>query len=144
MGRETQLFTTKKSLEIFVRSKPWCIGSMRCGWQIHNPASMLCLVAPPTHVLSKHVSQVLQRAAFRTTIWMEGFALNRIGPHSIRASGAMALYLNSITEKQICILGQWKSQTWLTYIHTQISAILAGKSRIMSQPGVFHNIAIRP
>jgi hypothetical protein len=109
----------------------------------YNPAAMLCLIAPQTYVLSKHVSQVLQQAAFRTTIWLEGFELSRIGPHSIRASGAMALYLNGVTEQQICILGRWKSKTWLTYIHTQIAAILAGVSRLMSRPLVFHNIAVR-
>jgi hypothetical protein len=94
----------------------------------NNPAAMLCLVTLHTHVLSKHVSQVLQQAAIHTTIWMKGFTLNRIGPHSICSLGAMAIYLNGITEKQIFILGQWKSQTWLTYINTQIAAISAGVS----------------
>jgi hypothetical protein len=108
-----------------------------------NPAAMLCLLAPRSYVLSKHVSQVLQRAAYRTTIWLEGFEMTRLGPHSIRASGAMALYLNGVTEQQICILGRWKSKTWLTYIHTQIAAISAGVSLVMSRPVVFHNIAVR-
>jgi hypothetical protein len=70
---------------------------------------MLCLIALRTHVLSRDVNQVLQCAAFRTTIWIEGFVLNHIGPHSIRASGAMALYLNNITKQQIRVLGQWKA-----------------------------------
>ena len=108
-----------------------------------NPSALLCLVAPRTFVLSTHVNQVLQRAAFRLTIWMEGFALNRIGPHSIRASGAMALYLNGVSEQTICLLGRWKSKAWLTYIHTQIAAVTAGLSRAMSRPIVFHNIAVR-
>jgi hypothetical protein len=77
--------------------------------------AMLCLIAPQQYVVSKHVKQVLQRAALRTNLWMEGFALNRSGPHLIRASGAMALYLNNVSEQQICIIGRWKSKTWLTY-----------------------------
>jgi hypothetical protein len=101
------------------------------------------MLAPRSYVLAKHVNQLLQRAAYRTTIWVEGFELSRIGPHSIRASGAMALYLNGVTEQQICILGRWKSKTWLTYIHTQIAAISAGVSLVMSRPVMFHNIAIR-
>jgi hypothetical protein len=109
----------------------------------NNTHAMLSLVAPRTHVVAKHVSQVLQRAAFRTTIWLEGFELNRIGPHSIRASGAMALYLNNVSEQQICLIGRWKSKTWMTYIHTQISAVSAGLSRLMARPVVFHNIAVR-
>jgi hypothetical protein len=69
--------------------------------------------------------------------------MNRLGPHSIRTSGAMALYLNGVMEQQICILGQWKSKTWLTYIHTQIAAISASVSLVMSRPVVFRNIAVR-
>jgi hypothetical protein len=98
---------------------------------------MLCLVAPRVHVLSKHVNQVLKQATLHNYLGGE------LGPHSIRASGAMALYLNGVTEEQICILGQWKSKTWLTYIHTQIAAISAGVSRAMSRPIVFHNVAVR-
>jgi hypothetical protein len=108
-----------------------------------NSHAMLSLVAPGTHVLAKHVNQVLQRAAFRTTIWLEGFELNRIGPHSIRASGAMALYLNNVPEQKICLIGRWKSKTWMTYIHTQIAAVTTGVSRLMARPVVFHNIAVR-
>jgi hypothetical protein len=108
-----------------------------------DPAAMLCLVAPRQFVVAKHVGQVLQRAAIRTTIWLEGFSLTRIGPHSIRASGAMALYLNNVTEQQICIIGRWKSKTWLTYIHSQIAAVSVGISRAMARPVVFHNIAVR-
>jgi hypothetical protein len=66
-----------------------------------NPANsfaMLCQYAPNKIVMAKHIAQVLQRAAFRTTIWMEGFEVDRIGPHSIRASGAMHLYLNKVPE----------------------------------------------
>jgi hypothetical protein len=48
-----------------------------------NPMAMLCLVAPQTNVLSKHVDQILQQAALRAMIWNEGFELNRIGPRSI-------------------------------------------------------------
>jgi hypothetical protein len=107
-----------------------------------NESAMLCLYSPQSFVLSRHVNQALKRAAFRTSIWLEGFEIRRIGPHSIRASGAMALYLNGVKEENICLLGRWKSKTWLTYIHTQIAAVTAGLSRAMSRPIVFHNIAV--
>ena len=74
---------------------------------------------------------------------MEGFALDRIGTHSIRASGAMQLYLNGISEAKIMKIGQWKSKTWLTYIHNQIAAVTAGVSRIMAQPIVYYNVVVR-
>lgn len=74
---------------------------------------------------------------------MEGFSLRRIGTHSICASGAMQLYLNDVTEEKIKKIGRWKSATWLTYIHSQISAVTAGLSSRMARPVVYHNIATR-
>jgi hypothetical protein len=108
-----------------------------------NPFAMLGQYAPTKVVTAKHIGQVLQRAAFRTTIWMEGFELDRIGPHSIRASGAMHLYLNNVPEATIMNIGRWQSRTWLTYIHNQIAAVTAGVSRIMSRPIPFYNTAVR-
>jgi hypothetical protein len=108
-----------------------------------NAFAMLCQYAPNKIVTAKHIAQVLQRAAFRTTIWMEGFELDRIGPHSIRASGAMHLYLNNVPEATIMNIGRWQSRTWLTYIHNQIAAVTAGVSRIMLRPIPFYNTAVR-
>jgi hypothetical protein len=104
---------------------------------------MLCQYAPTKVVTAKHITQVLQRPAFRTTIWMEGFELDRIGTHSIRASGAMHLFLNNVAEATIMNIGRWQRQTWLTYIHNQIAAVTAGVSRFMSRPIPFYNTAVR-
>jgi hypothetical protein len=111
--------------------------------QPHNKYAILCNYEPLKVVTAKHIEQVLQRAAFRTTVWMEGFALDRIGPHSIRAAGAMQLYLNGISEAKIMKIGRWKSKTWLTYIHNQIAAVTAGVSRLMARPIVYYNVAVR-
>jgi hypothetical protein len=105
--------------------------------------AMLCQYAPTKVVTAKHITQVIQRAAFRTTIWMEGFELNRIGTHSIRASGGMHLFLNNVAEATIMNIGRWQSRTWLTYIHNQIAAITAGVVRVMSRPIPFYNTAVR-
>jgi hypothetical protein len=111
--------------------------------QPQNEYALLCNYAPRQVITAKHIDQILQRAAFRTTIWMEGFSLDRIGPHSIRASGAMQLHLNGITEAKIMKIGRWKSKTWLTYIHNQIAAVTAGVLRLMSRPIVYYNVAVR-
>ena len=76
-------------------------------------------------------------------LWEEGFHPNSIGPHSIQASGAMALYLNNVPEATIRLMGWWQSKTWTTYIHTHIAAFSASLSRRMVQPVLFHNIAGR-
>jgi hypothetical protein len=109
----------------------------------HDPSAMLCGFAPHSFVKATHVAQILERSAYRLTLWEEGFDMKHIGTHSVRASGAMALYLNKVSEEKIMLLGRWRSNTWLTYIHTQISAVTAGISRIMRRPVVFHNVAGR-
>ena len=74
--------------------------------QPDNEYALLCSYAPQKVLTAKHIDQILQRAAFRTTIWMEGFALDWIGTHSIRASGAMQLYLNGVSEAKIMKIGR--------------------------------------
>jgi hypothetical protein len=105
--------------------------------------ALICQFGPGKHIVARHIGQVLQRAAIRTTIWMEGFALHRIGSHSIRASGAMQLFLNNVSKAKIKKIGRWKSATWLSYIHSQISAVSEGLSRKMVRPVVYYNIATR-
>jgi hypothetical protein len=78
-------------------------------------------------------------AAFQTMIWLQGFALNCIGPHSICASGTMmALYLNSVSTvsnkfaSPLPVAGR-KSKTWMTYIHTHIAVVSASIALVMAQ-----------
>jgi hypothetical protein len=111
--------------------------------QLHNKCPILCNYAPLKVVRAKHIEQVLERRAFRTTVWMEGFALDRIGTHTIRALGAMQLYLNGISEAKIMKIGRWKSKTWLTYIQNQIAAVTAGVARLKARPIVYYNVAVR-
>jgi hypothetical protein len=100
---------------------------------------MLCLLDHPTHTMAKAFNQVLQRAAFRTTIWLEGPALNRIGPHSIQASGTMALYLNNVPPQKN--LPAWPVEITNLYdIHSHLYCILFrqnflsdGKTRCVPQ-----------
>lgn len=105
----------------------------------HNPDALLCQFSPGHAVTAKHVSQVLQRAAVRLMLWEQGYELDRIGPHSIRASGAMALCLNKVPSETIMLMGRWRSQTWLTYIHTQIAAFSKGLALCMTRPILFYN-----
>ena len=76
---------------------------------------------------------------------LEGFVLDCIGPHSICAAGATALFLNNVDPLTITIrkLGCWRRKTWLTYIHNQIAELTTGMARRMSRPIVFHNVASR-
>jgi hypothetical protein len=80
-------------------------------------------------------------AARRTNLQDKGFTQTRVGSHSIRASGAMALYLNAVDPTLIKKLGRWQSDTWLTSIHNQVGEVTKGIAKKMSRPSVFHNVA---
>ena len=105
--------------------------------------TLLCRYAPDHALTPTMVTTVLHRAAIRLNLWRQGYDLSRIGTHSIRASGAMALFLNNVPADRIKKVGRWRSDTWLTYIHSQIASLTYGLSRTMSRPVLFHNIATR-
>jgi hypothetical protein len=80
-------------------------------------------------------------AADATGLYSQGYTPRRIGSHSLRASGAMALKLNGSDEATIMKVGRWSSKTFLTYIHEQIGALSAGLSLRMSTRISFQNVA---
>jgi hypothetical protein len=58
--------------------------------------------------------------------------MSRIGTHSLRAPGAMALKLQGVSDSTIMKIGRWTGLTFLTYIHTQTGALIAGLSQQMA------------
>jgi hypothetical protein len=108
-----------------------------------NPNALLCNFAPGSFVSAAMITASLRRACLHSNIRAQGFAHARIGSHSIRASGAMTLYLNHVQLATIRKLGRWRSETWLTYIHNQIAELTIGVSRRMARPILFHNISVR-
>ena len=53
----------------------------------------------------------------------------------------MALHLAGVHSHIIQKMGQWSSNTFLTYIYSQISTASAGLSTLMGSLHEFHNIA---
>ena len=53
----------------------------------------------------------------------------------------MAMHLNGIDPNTIQKIGRWKSNTFLMYIHEQISAFATGVSEKMSNAIPFRHIA---
>jgi hypothetical protein len=66
-----------------------------------------------------------------------------VGPHSLRASGAMQLKLNGLSDSMIQKLGRWSGKTWLQHLHGQISCLTSGVSARMATPVLCHNIGTR-
>ena len=49
-----------------------------------------------------------------------GFEAHKIGTHSIRSGGAMAMKLSGAEDSTIMLIGHWKSDSFLKYIRKQI------------------------
>jgi len=72
--------------------------------------------------------------------YAQGFETAKIGSHSLRAGGAMALYLQKYDVTTIQKLGRWKSQVFLMYLHEQIGAFTAGVAASMATETPFRNL----
>jgi hypothetical protein len=70
----------------------------------------------------------------------QGYTLNRISSHSLRAGGAMAMKLSGALDSTIMQVGRWSLLTYLTYIHSQIGALTAGLSKLMATQVRFQNM----
>lgn len=102
--------------------------------------------ATPFHVgfqtiTSQHINTTLKHAAGAIGLYELGYTDSDVSSHSLRAGGAMAMHLNGIDAHTIRKMGRWKSDTFLMYIHEQISAFSTGVSIKMSNAIAFRHIA---
>lgn len=104
------------------------------------PTTPLSFVSPGVHVVAANVTALVHQAATDTNIVAQGYKLRRIGTHSLRASGAMALKLDGIDDSLIMKIGRWTGLTFLTYIHAQIGALNAGLAQKMTTRIHFINV----
>jgi hypothetical protein len=105
------------------------------------PASTpLSFVRPGVHVEAKNITALVRHAAIATNLVAQGYNMRRIGTHSLRASGAMALKLQGEADSTIMKIGRWSGNTYLTYIHSQIGALNAGLAARMATRVHFVNV----
>jgi hypothetical protein len=96
------------------------------------PSIPLSQVSPGVHVLASHVTALVHQAALDTNLTQQGYDIKRVGTHSLRASGAMALKLQGVNNSLIMKIGRWTGLTFLTYIHSQIGALNTGLAQRMA------------
>ena len=101
----------------------------------------LSYVQPGVFVTAPHVLVAVREGARLANLAASGYQLSRVGAHSLRASGAMALWLSGHSAEVIMKMGRWRTHTFLTYIHSQIAALTVGTSRKMARHVAFHNVA---
>jgi hypothetical protein len=103
-------------------------------------ATPLSYVSPGLHVLSNNVIALVRHAALETNLVAQGYDIKRVGSHSLRASGAMALKLQGVDDSLIMKIGRWTGLTFLTYIHAQIGALNTGLAQRMAIRVHFINV----
>ena len=86
------------------------------------------------------MSRAIKNAVTNLGLHKQGLTRDLVGSHSLRAGGAMAMYLNGIPHDTIRKIGRWASDTFLMYIHEQVAALSANVSTQMAQPFPFHNV----
>jgi hypothetical protein len=93
-------------------------------------------------VTSAEIRSAVQLGAHYDNLVAQGYTLSRIGTHSIRSGGAMHLKLAGYDNDIIQKLGRWSSNTYLTYIQSQIGQLTAGVARRMASIALrFHIVA---
>ena len=84
------------------------------------------------------VLATLRTAARADGLYDRGYSDATVGTHSLRASGAVHLKLQGFDNVTIKKMGRWTSETFMLYIHTQISCFSKGLSAAMSRALYFH------
>lgn len=86
------------------------------------------------------INTAVKKAVRATGLVEKGFPPSSVSSHSLRAGGAMAMHLNKVSSDTIRKMGRWSSDTFLMYIHEQISAFSAGISKKMATEIGWQNI----
>ena len=92
------------------------------------------------HIRPDDIMDAIRVAAQQLKLENQGIPASRIGTHSLRAGGAMALKFSGADRDDIKKLGRWTSDTFLIYIHDQIAAYQEGWTQQMSQHRHFFNL----
>merc|ERR1712115_500416 len=66
-----------------------------------------------------------------------GFLPKDISARSLRAAGAMALLLARVDTDIISLIGRWRSDEMLRYLHVQAAPLMAEYSRRMLEAGSY-------
>ena len=84
------------------------------------------------YIDTNDINQTLKKSAKAYGLFKLGYEKGDVSSHSLRAGGAMAMHLNKCSDIQIRKMGRWRSDTFLMYIHEQITAFSIGVSKLMS------------
>lgn len=89
-------------------------------------------------VSSSDIRSAVRLAVDLDGLQARGYDPSRVGSHSLRSGGAIALKLAGYDSDTIKKLGRWSSNTYLVYIQTQIAQLTQGIAENMRRPLRWH------
>ena len=91
-------------------------------------------------VLDQDMNKLVKVAVVDLNLEARGFPAVRVGTHSLRAGGAVALALSGQSPKMIKKIGRWLSNMFLMYVHEQIAYLTVGVAEGMARTFPFSNV----
>jgi hypothetical protein len=108
------------------------------------PTTFLCAVGPAfTPILPIQITRLL-RAAVLSNPTPSGLLPSDINAKSLRATGAMALLNRNVDLDRLRLIGRWKSDAVLRYLHVQAHDIMSDYSSLMLAGSDFNLIPTTP
>ena len=92
------------------------------------------------HVTDDDMRKSVRRAVTVLRLEKHGILASRVGTHSLRSGGAMALKFAKADRDDIKKFGRWSSDTFLLYIHDQIAEYSEGWTEKMGVHRSFFNL----
>ena len=92
------------------------------------------------NITDEDMRVALRRAVIKLGLAKNGITSKRVGTHSLRAGGAMALKFAGADRDDIKKMGRWSSDTFLIYIHDQIAEYSEGWTEKMATPRSYFNL----
>ena len=92
------------------------------------------------HVSASQMRKLLRSHARVSQLQAQGYDIDRIGNHSLRSGGAVALKLAGYDTDIIKKLGRWSSNTYLLHIQSQIAQLTAGVAQRMGRRLQFQTV----
>ncbi len=106
-----------------------------CAFRTHSGA-------PLQYVTNDDIVQAVRTALPFNQNHAPGYAPKLVSSHSLRAGGAMALFLQGADATKIMKIGRWTSTAFMSYIHEQLDVVTKGAAQQMSQGTPFVNLDI--
>jgi len=98
--------------------------------------------APFQYITNDDIVQAVRTALPFNKTHAPGYLPKSVGSHSLRAGGAMALFLQGADATAIMKIGRWTSTAFMSYIHEQLDVVTKGAAQRMSEATSFVNLDV--